>query len=81
MDYIVTQITPDSWDVYNESSEIRYRVDKAYYKFTCNCPHYHFRLRGSGSHCKHIEMVKEVVKCLSVMPVEEQLGLMRSVSK
>ena len=66
MNYIITQITPVSWDVYNESNETLYRVDNVYSeknvnKYVCNCPHYYYRLRGSGGQCKHILMVKEKI--------------------
>lgn len=30
--------------------------------FTCNCPHYLFRLRHSKSNCKHIKLVKQLGK-------------------
>lgn len=58
-DYIVTQISDGSFDVYNEAKGILYRVDKKVKRWSCNCPHWHFRLRLYGANCKHIDLVKE----------------------
>ena len=55
--YLITRVTPFSWDVYNESNQTRYRVDKRKSYYECNCPHWYYRLRVWKGKCKHIVMV------------------------
>lgn len=57
--YVVTWVTPTSWDVYNEANLNIYRVDlnATNKRWACNCPQWYFRLRYSNTHCKHIERV------------------------
>ncbi len=49
-----------AWIVESVDSHRKYLVVKYMNgRYACNCPHFFYRLRGTGKECKHIRYVKE----------------------
>lgn len=49
-----------AWIVESVDSHRKYLVVKYMDgRYACNCPHFFYRLRGTGKECKHIRYVKE----------------------
>lgn len=59
MDYIITKISHELYDIYNEINGQRYRINQSPKGYECSCPHWLFRLHKTHAQCKHIKLLRE----------------------
>mgnify|MGYP001606352912 FL=1 len=42
----------------------RVEIGPVIYDYTCSCPHFQYRLVGTGTHCKHIKhVIEQKLRC------------------